>query len=691
MCRMRTAFEDLPTRARPGVRQAGPAPRRRKAIVAVLSVLAFALSLLVQFHVVPLHSDDRDEGVYIFQAEMLREGMLTLPEDEYGEFFRPWLSGSAEGRIFTEYQVGFPLFLAAADLLLGSMRLGLALVAALTVPAAYGFTRNLLGDRRVALWGAGLVALSPMTVLQSALFVTYSLTVLLLLAASWALLAAANRASVRLALAGGVLTGAALLVRPMDVVLWMVPVVVLAALRLLRRTDAGASALLRLGGVAVAGVVPAGLLTLWYNSRTTGGALRFPNMAADELNTFGFGTRRLVETEPTITYEVRDAISALWQNVAAVPSWLPGGILLVALAVVGFVVGGVRGERLAERVTLVALVAAFPAGYFFWWATVLSAEGARNGIGPHYYVPAMVALSLLAARGITAVVPPRALPVGATVVLLAVLTAWSLPDKLEDKRRVTRSFEQVHDAIPDDLTDAVVIVDYDGRPYVMSKYPFLRNDPRLEGDVIFAADRGPRNAALLERFPDRDVYLLRAAMRPGDELFVPSASFDRVERREGARLSFTMTASNLPPGRHVRGVLLLEGERRIWNAAAVGDGSDLEPTRSVELGTSDDVGTVTWDLVAGGADGEGGGDDAADDTLVLDGPTTVLVGVLHSTDPDLRDAEWSLEEHSVDVRGDRLVLLEPPRGHSLARFPTATLYLPEAIGTKLSVTADLTG
>ena len=76
---------------------------------------------------------------------------------------------------------------------------------------------------------------------------------------------------------------------------------------------------------------------------------------------------------------------------------------------------------------------------------------------------------------------------------------------------------------------------------------------------------------------------------------------------------------------------------------------------------------------------------------MLDGPTTVLVGVLHSTDPDLRDAEWSLEEHSVDVRGDRLVLLEPPRGHSLARFPTATLYLPEAIGTKLSVTADLTG
>src|SRR5690606_19458447 len=227
MCRMRTAFEDLPTRARPGVRQAGPAPRRRGAIVAVLSVLAFALSLLVQFHVVPLHSDDRDEGVYIFQAEMLREGMLTLPEDEYGEFFRPWLSGSAEGRIFTEYQVGFPLFLAAADLLLGSMRLGLALVAALTVPAAYGFTRNLLGDRRVAPWGAGLVARPPMSVPQSRRLVSYSLTVPLPLAASWALLAAANRASVRLALAGGVLTGAALLVRPMDVVLWMVPVVVL--------------------------------------------------------------------------------------------------------------------------------------------------------------------------------------------------------------------------------------------------------------------------------------------------------------------------------------------------------------------------------------------------------------------------------------------------------------------------------
>ena len=75
----------------------------------------------------------------------------------------------------------------------------------------------------------------------------------------------------------------------------------------------------------------------------------------------------------------------------------------------------------------------------------------------------------------------------------------------------------------------------------------------------------------------------------------------------------------------------------------------------------------------------------------LRGPTSVLIGVLHSPHADLHDAEWKLEEHSVDVRDGRLVLTRPPRGHALARFATATVYLPEAIGTKLTVDADVTG
>lgn len=477
--------------------------RGHRAALALLATAAAGASLLVQHHVVPLLSANLDEGAYLFHAEMLLDGRVTLSADRYGDFFRPWLSGERDGRIFFEYQVGFAGLLAGAERLLGSMRLGLAVVAAWNVVAVYGFARALWRDHRAALWTAGLVAASPMLVLHSGLFLTYVATLAALASAGWAALVAVERSSTGHMALAGLALGAALLVRPLDA---LAVAALLGTLVLYRARATGAqwARLAAWAGVACLAAIPALLVTGWYNARTTGSATQFPNMAADPLNRFGFGDRRLVEGEPIVEYRLTHALGALRRNLFAIPSWTLGGPLLVLAAAWGVTR---RGASL-ERAVVVAIGLAFPAVYFFWWATRLSAIGATNGIGPHYYVPTFLAVGLLAARGIVDLLDRTRLPTWGLAAVLVLATAWALPDKLKVQRDVTDYHRAAKAAIPDDLDNAVVAVEYGGRPYLLSRFPFLVTDADLEGDVIYAVDRGPANTELARMFPGRAVYRL---------------------------------------------------------------------------------------------------------------------------------------------------------------------------------------
>jgi hypothetical protein len=635
------------------------------------ATVAAALSLVVQLVVFPFRSGNLDEGVYVFQARMLRAGMLTLPAAEHGEFFRPWLSGEIDGRIFTEYQFGYPLFLAGSDLLFTTMRAGPVLVAALTPVATWFLAARLLGATRTARWASALVTLTPIVVLFSGMFVTYALTLLLLLVAATALLRAADLGSWPAALAAGAATGAALLVRPLDVLLFMVPVAGLGWWRWSRREGRSGRELGRCAAAAVAGVLPAGVLTLWYNRGTTGAALSFPNMAADELNTFGFGARRLVEGEPPIDYSPGDALRALWENLSAVPSWLPGGALLLGLAVVGALVDrpapwtgaadrerGRSGPHRAERLTLVVVAVAFPVAYLFWWATRLSASGALNGIGPHYYIPTFAVLCLLAARGVTMWVPPRGPVVAGLVAALALTTAWALPDKVDDKRRHTAHQRRVASVIPDDLADAVVVIDYEGRPYVMSAYPFLVNDPRLAGPVLFAADRGPRNVSLFDRFPDRQLYFLRSELRPGDDLLEAGATLTPMERRSAPWFRLTVRPGALPPDREAVAFVTVDGR------------TDRVPIRE---GTAE----VSWVLAAPGVSAPD-----PDRIVVPDGAGDLVIGVElldPAADASEPRPEWVGVTQSVASRAGLLTVVDPARGYRFVRFPDNELRLPAVV------------
>src|SRR5262249_8075118 len=138
---------------------------------------------------------------------------------------------------------------------------------------------------------------------------------------------------------------------------------------------------------------------LAYNAHVTGNPLQTPLSASDPLNRFGFGERRILPGQGLIDYSFPKALTALGENVRAVPSWLLGGAGLILLAAIAML----RPTRRARRLVLVALVVAFPAGYLFWWATSLSASNAANGIGPHYYLPVFAPIAALAASTLTLV------------------------------------------------------------------------------------------------------------------------------------------------------------------------------------------------------------------------------------------------------------------------------------------------
>jgi len=379
---------------------------------------------------------------------MLLHGKLTLPAARYGEFFRPWLSGERHGLLFTEYQFGLPVLLAAFVAVLGSVHTGVAAVAGLTVLALYGFTDELLGDTKVALTAAAIYVVTPIFMVQSALVLTYGVTVLCLLSAGWAPLRGARLTSVRYFVVGGLFLGAVVLTRPFDALLFGVPVAPLVLVRLERAQRL--RLLVRAGAAVALGILPFVAVTLWYNAATTGSLLSFPNNTADPLNTFG-------------------ARSSLGANLWSVPSWLFGGPVALVLCVIGL--GGSRLRR-GERLVLLAMFAIFPAGYLFWWATRLSAAFATNGLGPHYYLPGMVGLVVLSALGPVRI-PTRPAVTIATAVARVAATGWAVPDKITDARRTTDEYEHVKALVPPNLDHALVFI-YD-KPYPLAAWPFLQD------------------------------------------------------------------------------------------------------------------------------------------------------------------------------------------------------------------------
>ena len=488
-------------------------------VVVAIAVIAFVAAIAIQRNVFPFYSGDHDEPVYRFQAEMLRTGEINIPLAQ-NQFFRPWLSGPAHGHLVMAFQPGWPSLLMVADVLTGSMLVALGTAAALTAVAAFAFARELLGSTRRAVLAAAIVALSPFTLMLSGTYLSYVFALGLYLIFGALLLRAlrAETPSPLLLALSGLALGAAFLTRPYDSVLFALPFVgyVIAT----RRRDVRAMA--KIAGWVALGAIPALAVTFAYNLATTGSLTRFPVSAqSGGSSTFGWGVRSIAPDTPPLNFNVGEAFSSMGTNLWALPTWIVGTYLTCGLAIYG----AVKLWRTHRAICglLIALAAVFPVGYLAWWASSLTTNGARSGLGPHYYLPVLVPIAVLAAHGLGELAASRRNVLVGALVIGVVLTGIALPAKIDEKHTVedaSRAYDgQVRRGLRQrDGKPALVIQERRGASYIMEPYPFLANPPDLKTDVLYARDRGPLDIDLIEQHPDRKAYRLVREVQPGGNI-----------------------------------------------------------------------------------------------------------------------------------------------------------------------------
>jgi hypothetical protein len=472
-----------------------------------LGAVAVLISVWSQHVVFPAFSWNRDEPQYLWQVAALRDGKVLTTDGGAPLFFQPWLSGASDGHFFSQYTLGWPLVLLVGDVVFGSAGAGVAFGALLAVLGTYALARELLRDHVLALVAAAIVTLSPIVAIQGGVYLGYLFTLGLGQLFAAALLSGIRRTIAWRVVAAGAMLGYIFLTRPYDAVLWGLAVggYALWVYRKEWRTLVGPLLWF------AAGSLPLVVVTLAYNVHVTGSPTSFPITAADPLDKFFFGTRRIAERVSTDQYGLYQAVRGTGKNGVYVPLFLTGtyvGVLVAAY-------GAWLRRREQSTLALLAMIAVFPLGYFFFWGMKVSAITVRIS-GPIYLIPLYGPLAILIASVVVYAWRKRtALGVG-LVALLVVATVPLELNRLDVNRNISRA-QQPWDGSTDAITDRSLVFVAQSGPYLLFLNPFSANDADLQNRLLYSVDRGSANFELLDKYPDRVPYRQLASYR-GDEL-----------------------------------------------------------------------------------------------------------------------------------------------------------------------------
>ena len=509
--------------------------------VGVLAAMSFLLSLLVGHAFFENLSLNNDEAVYVLQAKMFAGGDVTLSDAAHGDAFRPWMSGRVEGdRLVLVEQPTLPALMALSDIVFGTMRVAVALVAAGAVVAVFALARALLGDDRIAIVAAACFVLSPLVIVQSAMYLSYVLAITLAAAALASTThgidaRVAGRSATGWLIAGGATMGLLLLTRPLE------GIVLTVLLFGWLRVRGGDWRLAWRAAVPIGlAVLPVLVLAFVYNEFTTGTPFVFALWTIGGDDSFGFGYRSIAEHAQHVYVGPWEAWLALRVNLRAFPHWIVGGLASVPLAAWG-------GWRLwkMSRTTfwlVVAMLVAYPLAYFFYYGNYLIIAG-RNFYGPHYYLALLLPSMLLLGVALTDLASRRWPWLTAAILAMVVGTSIELPNKIRTNRETRDAIAREVAAVRSSVTPPAVVLlpaSADG-PYVLHPWGAFGNSPHLDDATLFSADLGPRNLELLDRFPDRNLY--RFEMAATAESVEPMVR--PLHTLRGPRLRFSVDAARV--------------------------------------------------------------------------------------------------------------------------------------------------
>ncbi len=470
-----------------------------------LALLGATITLAIALFATELHTSTEDEKTYLFQAQLLRLGRLSMPLPSEGAPFVVQFLVQSGGRWSGQYFWAQPALLAMAGFV-GTPWIATILEVAATIWFSGRAASRFTGDERVGLLTSALVAISPLIVINGATLLNTNLAASCAAASLWAIATLREGRSRAATWVLALSTGIALHNRPLDQAALLVPAAVLLLLekgRGVRET--------------VARFAPAVLLTIPFialhpllNLAVSGdpwvsGYALFNRSHGWKTMGFGVGPFDHVQTAGT-------AAAKTITNAVRVAFYATGCPLVVAVAALGSIVTPSRTPAL--RAGAPAIVATFYAAYFFYVGVPILVAGPVYFTAIAPVVCAWLADSLLALHDRARSELPRGpdwmpiLVVGATIV--AVVTLW--PPLI---RGIHRSALGSPAARAARLAEArglhhalVFVANVDARGTYEMELPFP--DPELDDDVLFVRALEPGvNASLAARFGEgRSVYLM---------------------------------------------------------------------------------------------------------------------------------------------------------------------------------------
>ncbi len=472
---------------------------------ALVASTAFALVtvLAVSIQLLPTGTSGiTDEVLYIFQAEMFRQGELRAPlPDELRPFFAIVNTVPGQGTLHTQYPPGWPLLLSLFD------RAGLHTIAPYLVGSSV-VGGTLLAARQVgglpaATFAVLALAMDYPALRYSSAYLAHGAASAALLGMLVALVQAARSGHVRWTLLAGGLAGFATITRPLTglclglaIGLW-----VYWTERGLQGNRLG-HALALCGG----GLIPAaGFLA--YNLATNDAPLTLGYTEAHGgSHALGFGAQQryryaadgsivTVSMAPPATDPLRRlATNLLFVAQTALPASLLLPMFWFALRV--------NWRPRAAALGFLLL----PLGYVFWINTTYRAMAE---LLPFVAIAVGSAASALWSR------TPR-WTAGATALALVAAIATAPPAFGRDPGLASRwrpHFTRIHDAARDG--PILVFVNRGNEPEdTLFEKLFLFNAQDWMGDVIVARDLGARNVELARRFPGHRAWRLRSLGAP---------------------------------------------------------------------------------------------------------------------------------------------------------------------------------
>jgi len=478
--------------------------RNPAVMVALLAVAAGMWAVVASRQVFPYLSDDHDEAIYLLQADALAHGHLFPPAPAHPESFRPWLSVLSGDKYLLKYSPVHASFVAFGSLL-GSPRLALGLIAGTVVVLAYLLAKEVLGNRKQAALAGAFFALSPLFLIQSVTFLPYSSNLLLLMAFAVALLRG-MRTSGRLWLwTSGFLLGLAVFARPFDAILFAAPLglyFVISRWRDRKRLF-GQAAWLALGAA-----LPL-LVMLAYYWAATGSPFRSPFSVLEPRDTLGFGNRKITPNHPDLIFTPAYGVYGVIRHVVLTSFWCFGGLLLV-----GFLFAGLRGRRRGSPAPWLALVGlTVPFGYVFFWGTF--GTGLRGGLtaflGPFYFLPLLVPVTFLAARGFANFWRRDRVLGAMAVVSMLIASGFLLVRGVQANLRATREDRLLYSTLaPIKGERAIVFLQPLYGPTLLHPFTGLRNSHDYDARTVYALDLGEhQDLDVIEDHPGRAAYRFR--------------------------------------------------------------------------------------------------------------------------------------------------------------------------------------